>query len=153
MNLKEQITKTDTLKNDLKLAKQKINDKILSGGGTRANTISEVPDKISNMLGAYNKIAIKQCNVEFNAEKLSLSIPFDVDFTPTRILARMTGMEETTLDSKYTTELNTANGIVFRCYGQNIKYSKSSKRVNINIESIGFNPDYRFFIKEITLIG
>ena len=33
MNLKEQITKTDTLKNDLKLAKQKINDKILSGGG------------------------------------------------------------------------------------------------------------------------
>ena len=32
MNLKEQITKTDTLKNDLKLAKENINARILSGG-------------------------------------------------------------------------------------------------------------------------
>lgn len=32
MDLRQNITKTDTLKNDLKLAKQKINDKILSGG-------------------------------------------------------------------------------------------------------------------------
>lgn len=32
-DLKSTITKTDTLKNDLKLAKNKINDKILSGGG------------------------------------------------------------------------------------------------------------------------
>lgn len=34
-NLKSTITKTDTLKNDLKLAKQKINDRILSGGGVQ----------------------------------------------------------------------------------------------------------------------
>lgn len=33
MDLKHNIDKTDTLKNDLKLAKEKINDKILSGGG------------------------------------------------------------------------------------------------------------------------
>lgn len=32
MDLENTITKTDTLKNDLKLAKDKINDKILSGG-------------------------------------------------------------------------------------------------------------------------
>ena len=32
MDLEQNITKTDTLKNDLKLAKEKINDKILSGG-------------------------------------------------------------------------------------------------------------------------
>lgn len=32
MDLKQNINKTDTLKNDLKLAKQKINDKIISGG-------------------------------------------------------------------------------------------------------------------------
>lgn len=31
--LKNTINKTDTLKNDLKLAKEKINDRILSGGG------------------------------------------------------------------------------------------------------------------------
>lgn len=33
MDLKSTITKTDTLKNDLKLAKENINDKIVSGGG------------------------------------------------------------------------------------------------------------------------
>ena len=33
MDLKQNINKTDTLKNDLKLARNKINDKILSGGG------------------------------------------------------------------------------------------------------------------------
>lgn len=32
MDLKQNINKTETLKNNLKLAKQKINDKILSGG-------------------------------------------------------------------------------------------------------------------------
>lgn len=32
MDLKSTITKTDTLKNDLKLAKENINDKIVSGG-------------------------------------------------------------------------------------------------------------------------
>ena len=31
-NLQNTITKTDTLKNDLKLAKNKINERILSGG-------------------------------------------------------------------------------------------------------------------------
>ena len=35
MDLRQNINKTDTLKNDLKLAKQKINDKILSGGGVQ----------------------------------------------------------------------------------------------------------------------
>ena len=32
MNLKQNINKTDTLKNELKLAKDKINDEIISGG-------------------------------------------------------------------------------------------------------------------------
>ena len=32
MDLKNTIDKTDTIKNDLKLARNKINDKILSGG-------------------------------------------------------------------------------------------------------------------------
>ena len=32
-NLEQNINKTDTLKNDLKLARNKINERILSGGG------------------------------------------------------------------------------------------------------------------------
>lgn len=35
MNLKQNINKTDTLKNELKLAKDKINDAIISGGGVQ----------------------------------------------------------------------------------------------------------------------
>lgn len=57
MNLKEQITKTDTLKNDLKLARSKINERILSGGGTIANTLNEVPKQIDRMLGNYSRVA------------------------------------------------------------------------------------------------
>lgn len=33
MDLKQNINKTDTLKNDLKLAKENINAEIISGGG------------------------------------------------------------------------------------------------------------------------
>ena len=58
-NLKQNINKTDTLKNDLKLAKQKINDKILSGGGTIADTLNAVPNAIDKMLKEnYKKVAI-----------------------------------------------------------------------------------------------
>lgn len=36
MNLIEEVEKTEKLKNDIKLAKQNINAKILSGGGYRS---------------------------------------------------------------------------------------------------------------------
>lgn len=35
MDLKQNINKTDTLKNDLKLAKENINAEIISGGGVQ----------------------------------------------------------------------------------------------------------------------
>lgn len=74
MDLKSTITKTDTLKNDLKLAKENINDKIISwGGGTRANTISGVPGKIDEMLGQYKKVAIWQGSERFKPEYYKIS--------------------------------------------------------------------------------
>lgn len=90
-NLKSTITKTDTLKNDLKLAKEKINDKILSGGGTIANTISEVPDKISNMLGQYRKVATGKLNIDI--DKISgTRNPYDIKmnlaFKASRVLVK-----------------------------------------------------------------
>lgn len=101
-NLKSTITKTDTLKNDLKLARSKINDKILSGGGTIANTISDVPSAIDKMLGNYKKIAIGsdsamfeyvRCNKGLNYDEQikskyvrHIKIPINLDFTPSRLL-------------------------------------------------------------------
>ncbi len=56
-DLKSTIDNTNKYKNDLKLAKNKINDRILSGGGTIADTISDVPKQIDRMLGNYSRVA------------------------------------------------------------------------------------------------
>lgn len=89
--LKNTIDNTNKYKNDLKLAKQKINDKILSGGGTIANTISEVPDKISNMLGQYRKVATGKLNIDI--DKISgTRNPYDIKmnlaFKASRVLVK-----------------------------------------------------------------
>jgi len=86
MDLENTITKTDTLKNDLKLAKDKINDKIISGGGTIANTISAVPDAIDKMLKEnYKKVAIidtEQYKFADNREFSTFKITTNFNFTP-----------------------------------------------------------------------
>ena len=57
-DLKSTITSTDTLKNDLKLASDKINDAIISGGGvTIANTLNEVPKRMKECWGNYSRVA------------------------------------------------------------------------------------------------
>ena len=85
-NLQNTITKTDTLKNDLKLAKQKINDKIISGGGTIADTISDVPSAIDKMLGNYKKVASGTCSVSLKeADGFKVTIPLNLDFIPSRL--------------------------------------------------------------------
>ena len=102
MDLEQNITKTDTLKNDLKLARNKINERILSGGGTIANTLNAVPDAIDKMLGNYKKIAIGsdsamfeyvRCNKGLNYDEQikskyvrHIKIPINLDFTPSRLL-------------------------------------------------------------------
>ena len=58
-DLKSTIDNTNKHINDLKLERSKINERILSGGGTIANTISAVPDAIDKMLKEnYKKVAI-----------------------------------------------------------------------------------------------
>ena len=101
-DLKNTIDNTNKHTNDLKLAKQKINDKILSGGGTIANTLNAVPDAIDKMLGNYKKIAIGsdnaifeyvRCNKGLNYDEQiksnyvrHIKIPINLDFTPSRLL-------------------------------------------------------------------
>lgn len=100
-NLKTTITKTDKLKNDLKLAKENINDIILSGGGTRANTISEVPNKIDEMLGQYRKVAILELgetskykhevggNSNDGKTKTFTVAKLNIDFIPSKVYIHM----------------------------------------------------------------
>lgn len=86
MDLKNTISKTDTLKNDLKLAKDKINDKIISGGGTIADTLNAVPDTIDKMLKEnYKKVAIidtEQFKFADNREFSTFRLATNFEFTP-----------------------------------------------------------------------
>ena len=115
MDLKQNINKTDTLKNDLKLAKQKINDNIISGGGgTIADTISDVPSAIDKMLGNYKKIAIWEGSERFKPVYNQISAwtkKIDCDFKISRFIIFFKGAENKGvrigLDSKdYTTFKN-----------------------------------------------
>lgn len=84
--LKSTIDNTNKYKNDLKLARNKINERILSGGGTIASSISAVPEAIDKMLKEnYKKIAVLTLNKEFTGLYTSiktLSFSFNVDFNP-----------------------------------------------------------------------
>lgn len=81
MDLKNTIDNTNKHTNDLKLAKNKINAEILSGGGTIADTISGVPDAIDKMLGNYKKIAVLRPNKEFKNNTINKNNTFTVDLT------------------------------------------------------------------------
>lgn len=95
MDLKQNINKTDTLKNDLKLARNKINDKILSGGGTLAQTLNDVPNAINEMIKEnYKKVAIGECNFKLQTELPYGStetkyIPLNLTFTPQKVFLKI----------------------------------------------------------------
>lgn len=89
MNLKNTIDNTNKYKNDLKIARNKINDRIISGGGSIANTISDVPNAIDEMLKQYKKIAMGELNYSKNFVSYrnnDVSIP--VNFNASRIIVR-----------------------------------------------------------------
>lgn len=114
MDLKSTIDNTNKHKNDLKLAKQKINDKILSGGGTIADTLNAVPDAIDKMLGNYKKIAIWEGSERFKPPYNQISAwtkKINCDFKISRFIVFFKGAENKGvrigLDSKdYTTFKN-----------------------------------------------
>lgn len=86
MDLKSTIDNTNKHTNDLKLARNKINDKIISGGGTIADTLNAVPDAIDKMLKEnYKKVAIintEQFTLPSQNESKDFKIPIAVNFNP-----------------------------------------------------------------------
>ena len=57
-NLKSTIAQTENLKNKVKLAKQRINETVVRGGGSTSKSLAEVPNNIKSMIKEYSKIAI-----------------------------------------------------------------------------------------------
>ena len=136
MDLKHNIDKTDTLKNDLKLARNKINDKIISGGGgTIANTISDVPSAIDKMLKEnYKKIAIINRSDSFSLDaerwKTFNVTGLNLPFTPQRIFILFHQSKEkkqTILDSTiHINQSSTSDGYSVKGYISNLKETSFS---------------------------
>lgn len=160
-DLKNTITKTDTLKNDLKLAKQKINDKILSGGGTIADTISDIPSAIDKMLkDNYKKVAMIDnltCVMEQykNSEKAEITHKITIsninlNFVPSFFIvgfeASSTIWEKYSIDTRNSTmsfDFSEYNG--FRFYGEYTEFKDSILTLYIRNNYDYNQPKFRKF--------
>lgn len=96
--------------------------KFFRGGGTRANTISEVPERIDGMLRNYKKVAMGTTVINFKLNdsnllqrinsnghctlKTGIKVPLNLDFTPTKIYIYM---EKILLGTEYHTGID--NGV------------------------------------------
>lgn len=85
-NLKNTITKTDTLKNNLKTVTNQIKQSIVRGGGTDFKSLDKAPERITDMLEQYSKFAKISTNVEFTMpgpyKEVTIDVPLNLDFVP-----------------------------------------------------------------------
>lgn len=56
--LKQNIDNTSELKNKVKLAKQRIKETVIRGGGYDFKSLDKAPERITDLLGQYKKMAI-----------------------------------------------------------------------------------------------
>lgn len=61
------------------------------GGGTIANTISEVPGKIDEMLGQYKKVATGTRTANQRGSDGMFNFPINLNFKPKRLMLVVTG--------------------------------------------------------------
>ena len=134
-DLKTTIAQTENLKNKVKLAKQRINETVVRGGGTTSKSLAEVPDNINKMLGQYKKIAIlnitQPIEVQRGSSFSATGVKFNLTFSPSLIFVRFE---------------NSANGVFKDImsskehYSQSKHFSRSSLVTYItNVTKAGFN--------------
>lgn len=111
MNLKNTIDNTNKYKNDLKLAKQKINDRILSGGGEQSKTLNEMPNNIQNMIkNNYKKVAMGEFNKIQSFKMYSeftLSVPVSFKMSRCIVRAIISGNENKNFDNSFMMDTKT----------------------------------------------
>ena len=84
-DLKTTIAQTENLKNKVKLAKDRINETVVRGGGITSKSLSEIPDNIKSMINQYNKVAIKKYETDFLMEQNG-SINLNLEFNPKMVI-------------------------------------------------------------------
>ena len=98
-DLKTTIAQTENLKNKVKLAKDRINETVVRGGGITSKSLSEIPDNIKSMISKnYKKIAMGSCSIEkvLKVGGEFLEVPIATDFKPSRVI--VSTMADTTLN-------------------------------------------------------
>ena len=88
MNLKNTITKTETLKNNIKTIFTQIKQSIVRGGGSDFKSLAETPKQIESMLREYNKSAVINIPEALPNQKTldCYELPINVDFTATKAI-------------------------------------------------------------------
>ena len=155
-NLKNTINKTETLLNNVKSTKDKINKTVVRGGGITSKSLSEIHDNIKSMISKnYKKIAINNPGniVTFGYNQfLDVDIKLNLSFNPSRVILifgdAKTGVSfSEVVDSKYNINIDTifSNGYL-RAYIKS--FSKEKVTVSGNISTIV----YQRLVKEIIAI-
>ena len=94
-DLKTTIAQTENLKNKVKLAKDRINETVVRGGGVQSTSVAEVPENITKMLGNYKKIAIIKPNktLQFLSTfgETDFVIDTNLNFNPSLIILVLQG--------------------------------------------------------------
>ena len=72
-NLKNTISKTETLKNNIKIIFNQIKQSIIRGGGSDFKELAQTPKRIEDLIKQYNKVAIgdikQSCMLSMNQSK------------------------------------------------------------------------------------
>ena len=95
-NLKNTITKTDTLKNNLKTVTNQIKQSIVRRGGSDFKSLAETPKAIESLIKEYNKVAIGTIN-GFNkdfpqdeygifVDSVDVTIKYNLSFNPQKLI-------------------------------------------------------------------
>lgn len=115
-NLKNTITKTETLLNNVKSVKDKINETVVRGGYD-FKSLDKAPERIKSMLGQYSKVAFGERNFNGDDLRKNTTIMTNLTFKPKRIVVTVihrhaesvSGLEYGTADSKFNYSEYTAN--------------------------------------------
>ena len=97
MNLKQEINRTETEKNKTKQVATNIDNKLVELGGEQAIDLSDVPNKIQEMVKDYRRVAILQptqsYTIKWNQINIpvfrNITIPLGLNFKPSKIVAHL----------------------------------------------------------------
>lgn len=153
MNIKEEILRTEILKNNFKTIKTNINDVIVRGGGIHSNTLSGIPQNITKMLGHYKKTAIVKANktLDFTGREQDFIIETNLAFTPSLIILVLEGnvfKRKINVISTYNYDYRTP---VYEANDNYSRYIKDIKKESFTIATTSRQEDALILLEYIAI--